>query len=313
MKNSGVSADISRVIGFFASVAGVTRQRNSQTGLSHGLRPWRTALLKSAAVAFASTLIALTVQASPALADDPPTCGHKVGGEILKKYQEGEIAKKLGCPATDELTNPDGQGKRQQFDGGTIYWHPTLSHGAHPVWGKIGQLWADYGWETGAFGYPTSDEGWDQEYKSWYQRFSTNNLTLFWSSGNGVEGCKGECVGYSGITGTDLFKETRVEIPVGTKNVVVRAFPTTRGTVQARVDPAGAWKEMWSLAPYPHGVSKTENSSLYKQFVCHAVYDVPTGGGDGTSGISWDLESWHADVSWARVLNPLRNDACDWK
>ncbi|MBX7553194.1 hypothetical protein K1Y78_35585 [Streptomyces sp. tea 10] len=28
----------------------------------------------------------------------------------------------LGFPVGDELSNPDGQGKRQQFEGGTVYW-----------------------------------------------------------------------------------------------------------------------------------------------------------------------------------------------
>ncbi|MFI9025290.1 hypothetical protein [Streptomyces sp. NPDC053560] len=52
----------------------------------------------------------------------------------------GREAGKLGFPLGDEPTNPDGQGKRQQFEGGTVPWHPTLSNGAHPVWGRIGEL-----------------------------------------------------------------------------------------------------------------------------------------------------------------------------
>ncbi|WP_407555986.1 hypothetical protein [Streptomyces sp. Pv4-95] len=28
------------------------------------------------------------------------------------------------------MTNSDGQGRRQQFEGGTVYWHPTLLNGS---------------------------------------------------------------------------------------------------------------------------------------------------------------------------------------
>ncbi|WP_107486566.1 hypothetical protein [Streptomyces sp. MUSC 14] len=38
----------------------------------------------------------------------------------LKWRAIGWEAGKLGYPVDDELTNPDGQGKRQQFEGGTV-------------------------------------------------------------------------------------------------------------------------------------------------------------------------------------------------
>ncbi|MEU6114355.1 DUF2599 domain-containing protein [Streptomyces sp. NPDC047117] len=243
------------------------------------------------------------------------TGAHPVWGAIRDKWGAlGWEAGKLGFPLTDELTNPDGQGKRQQFEGGTVYWHPTLSNGAHPVWGRIGELWAEYGWEGGAFGYPTSDEGWDEAYKSVYQTFSSNNLTLFWSAGGGVEGCVNECVGYSGTTGTDWFKETRVEIPVGTGDVVVRAYPTEDGFLNARTDFVGAWEQAWSLAPYPNGVSNTEHRSLYEQFACHAVFADKDTPGHWNTGPSWDLESWRSDVSMDYATSPIYvlKHRCNW-
>lgn len=326
------------------------------------------ALIKGAALTLTATLASLTVQVTPAAADET-ICGHQVGGAILSKYQEmrgqnsplgcptsdelttpngrgkyntfdggsiywtaatgahpiwGAIRDKwgslgwengkLGFPVSDELANPDGQGRRQQFEGGTVYWHPTLSNGAHPVWGKIGELWGQYGWESGAFGYPMSDEGWDEAYKSIYQKFSSNNLTLFWSAGNGAHGCEGECVGYSGTTGTDWFKETRVEIPVGTSKVVVRGFPTKKGFMDARTDFQGAWNQMWSLAPYPNGVSDTQHRSLYEQFACHAKFADQILPGQWNTGVSFDLESWRSDVGVDYALSPIYviKHQCNW-
>ncbi|QHA10202.1 hypothetical protein GQF42_44405 [Streptomyces broussonetiae] len=166
---------------------------------------------KALAVAATAACLTLGLQATPASADS--VCGKEVGGAILTKYNElggeggvlgcptsGELttpdgrgryntfdhgsiywtattgahpvwgairdkwgaigweAGKLGYPVDDELTNPDGQGKRQQFEGGTVYWHPTRSNGAHPVWGRIGERWGQAQWEAGRYGYPISDE-----------------------------------------------------------------------------------------------------------------------------------------------------------
>lgn len=273
--------------------------------------------LRAVAVLFA-LLLGMTIQASPAAADES-ICGHNVGGAILAKYAElGRTASPLKCPVTEELTNPDGVGKRQQFEGGTIYWHPTLSDGAHPIWGKIGDLWGQYGWESGKFGYPTSDELLDEAYKSKYQTFSKNRLTIFWSAGNGDHGCAGQCVGYEGSTGTDWFKRTRVEIPIGGDHdgkPTVRTYPTEDGFMNARTDFTAAWNQMWSLAPYPNGLSDTQHNSVYEQFACHAKYaDKYLLPGGWNTGLSWDFESYRSDVGmlYATSLPTFLIHKCEW-
>ncbi|GAA4670393.1 hypothetical protein GCM10023347_25230 [Streptomyces chumphonensis] len=243
----------------------------------------------------------------------PQTGAHPVWGAIRGKWESmGWETSELGYPTSGELTNPDGVGKRQTFQGGTVYWHP--SYGAHPVWGKIGELWGQYGWEGGPFGYPTSDELWDEANQSVYQRYSKNKLSLFWSSGNGVEGCTGECVGYSGTTGTDWFREVRVEIPYGTSHVVVRAFPTEAGFHHARTDFQGAWYQMWSLAPYPNDVSQREHNSLYQQHACHAKFAAELLPGGWNTGESFDLESWRGDIGMedATSLTKFLDHTCQW-
>ena len=79
-------------------------------------------------------------------------------GAIDRKYhQKGLEHGFLGYPRTDERRTPDGVGRYNHFDGGSIYWKPSI--GAHEVHGDIRSFWASKGWERNAsLGYPISDE-----------------------------------------------------------------------------------------------------------------------------------------------------------
>jgi uncharacterized protein with LGFP repeats len=57
---------------------------------------------------------------------------------------------------SDELVTPDGVGRYNHFERGSIYWTPKT--GAYEVHGAIRDKWASLGWERGKLGYPTSDE-----------------------------------------------------------------------------------------------------------------------------------------------------------
>lgn len=88
---------------------------------------------------------------------------YQVCGAIREKYEalattwvgQNPISF-LGLPRSNELTNPDGVGKRTEFDNGFIYWHPST--GAWSVTTHNSIVWARNGWELGRLGYPTSDE-----------------------------------------------------------------------------------------------------------------------------------------------------------
>ena len=82
----------------------------------------------------------------------------EVHGAIRQKYLElGAEASFLGYPTTNESTTPDGVGRYNHFQAGSIYWTPSTW--AHEVHGLIRQYWADHGWErNAALGYPISDE-----------------------------------------------------------------------------------------------------------------------------------------------------------
>jgi len=87
----------------------------------------------------------------------PTTRAQVIYGSIRDKWAAlGWETSFLGYPVTDELGCPDGVGRFNHFQGGSIYWTPTT--GAHFVIGVIRDTWAAQGWERGSLGYPRTDE-----------------------------------------------------------------------------------------------------------------------------------------------------------
>ncbi|GAB3693485.1 LGFP repeat-containing protein [Corynebacterium nasicanis] len=82
---------------------------------------------------------------------------HQVCGAILARYEAlGGQFGWLMHPIEPMHLNPDGQGYRQRFHNGFIYWHPTT--GAHAVTTRSAVVWARNGWEQGWLGYPLGGE-----------------------------------------------------------------------------------------------------------------------------------------------------------
>lgn len=92
---------------------------------------------------------------------------YEVCGLIRDKYDSiGGPMSFLLLPITDELTNPDGVGKRSRFINGYIYYHPRT--GAHTVSLPVDMVWSRHNREQGFLGYPkTSDVSLGN---SWYQQ-----------------------------------------------------------------------------------------------------------------------------------------------
>ncbi len=86
----------------------------------------------------------------------PNGSGSTVGAIDIKYRAMGGCNSVLGIPLTGERGSPDGVGRYNVFERGSIYWTPEL--GAHAVIGRIRDAWKDEGWEIGRLGYPTSDE-----------------------------------------------------------------------------------------------------------------------------------------------------------
>jgi uncharacterized protein with LGFP repeats len=104
-------------------------------------------------------------------------------GAIRSKFgQMGWEAGFLGFPVTDETKTPDGIGRFNHFEGGSIYWKPSIS--AHEVHGLIRHHWSSHGWEQNSqLGYPISDEL--PTFAGSQNRFNDfENGVLYWKHGS---------------------------------------------------------------------------------------------------------------------------------
>jgi len=85
----------------------------------------------------------------------PLTDAFEVHGRIRDRWRAlgGEMSK-LGYPVSNELSTPDGGGRYNHFQNGSIFW--TGSTGAWEVIGATRARWAALRWEQGLLGYPIS-------------------------------------------------------------------------------------------------------------------------------------------------------------
>jgi|SRR6516164_3777663 len=84
------------------------------------------------------------------------TGAHEVHGAILARWVAIGREAKFGFPLTDETGTPDGRGRFNHFETGSIYWTPQTN--AHEIVGATKDVWATQGWERGPLGYPTAAE-----------------------------------------------------------------------------------------------------------------------------------------------------------
>ena len=98
----------------------------------------------------------------------------------------------MKCAKTDETGTPDGKGRFNHFQGGSIYWHPSNPQPrAFEVHGEIYNKWAKLGWEV-AIGYPITDETATPDGKGRFNHFRKYNaqgqgigdLSLYWHPSN---------------------------------------------------------------------------------------------------------------------------------
>src|SRR5262249_38793903 len=63
----------------------------------------------------------------------------------------------LGYPISDEVSTSNGRGRKNEFQGGAIYFSDRS--GANEVHGSIRQRWNELGGENSFLGLPTTDQG----------------------------------------------------------------------------------------------------------------------------------------------------------
>lgn len=104
----------------------------------------------------------------------------------------GGPTRPLGYPVTDELQTPDGVGRCNHFEFGSIYWTPAT--GAHAVWGAIRDKWAQLGWEAGPSGHPTTDEMVCPDGIGRYNHFTGKGMpgSIYWAPSTGAHAVYGK-------------------------------------------------------------------------------------------------------------------------
>jgi hypothetical protein len=123
-----------------------------------------------------------------------PVCSpFKVYGVIGTRYaQLGGANGFLKCPLNDETGTPDGKGRFNHFQGGSLYWHPTNpGPGAFEIHGDLKAKWAKLGWEVKT-GYPITDETSTPDGKGRFNHLrqynragqATGDLSLYWHPSN---------------------------------------------------------------------------------------------------------------------------------
>jgi uncharacterized protein with LGFP repeats len=117
----------------------------------------------------------------------PTTGAHEVHGAIRALWSQlGWERSVLGYPLTNETTTPDGIGRYNHFEGGSIYWTPQT--GAREVHGAIRQLWASMGWERSWLGYPVTNELATADGVGRYSLFQHGGI--FWTPTGGAVACR---------------------------------------------------------------------------------------------------------------------------
>lgn len=111
------------------------------------------------------------------------TGAHEVHGAILATWSGlGWETSALGYPLTDETATPDGVGRFNHFQQGSIFWTPPT--GAHEVRGAIHALWAQLGFENSALGYPLTNEKTTEHRGSRHNRFQHGDI--WWDAHRGA-------------------------------------------------------------------------------------------------------------------------------
>lgn len=108
----------------------------------------------------------------------PLTGAHNVQGTIRTKYLAlGGPGSALGWPTSDERVTPDGVGRYNTFERGSIYWSPST--GARWMSTDMVQRWGMDDYEQGPLGYPTQDPVINAANRMETQQFQGGSLEIY--------------------------------------------------------------------------------------------------------------------------------------
>ncbi len=128
----------------------------------------------------------------------PSTPAAEIRGAIFGRWvQLGWERGSLGYPVTNEMATPDGTGRYNHFQRGSVYWTPGT--GAQEMRGPVFDAWGRLGWERSGLGYPTSGESVTPDGRGRYNAFQFG--TIYWSATTGAHEVRGAILGAWGKTG----------------------------------------------------------------------------------------------------------------
>lgn len=202
----------------------------------------------------------------------------------------------LGFPITDEGKTPDGAGRYNHFEHGSIYWKPSV--GAHEVHGLIRKYWADHGWEKNPeLGYPLTNETPTKANDP--DRFNDfENGVVYWKSGtNTALALKPNAL--ASRSKAVVAKALKEKIDAALTSADSRVYITSEPTIIAISDYAqkgsGVRNRMYTVAvAFAISLDDTNDPDCSLTVDIELKFDRPTG------QVQAILRSWHihTEVDW---------------
>jgi uncharacterized protein with LGFP repeats len=220
----------------------------------------------------------------------PATGAHEVHGAIRALWANiGWERSWLGYPCTDETSTPDGTGRYNHFQGGSIYWTPQT--GAHEVHGAIRGKWASLGWERSFLGYPLTDESVCPDGTGRYNHFQGGSI--YWTPTTSAHEVHGDIRGKwaslgweRSFLGYPLTDESVCPDGTGRYNHFqggsIYWTPQTRahevhGAIRAKWAEMG-WERSWLGYPVTDELPTPDGTGRYNQFQHGWIYWSPSTG-----------------------------------